>query len=239
MTRGPGAPQPFAHYDQRRYETLSVPDGYAIWSRCYGDLDARFDLDVLAASPLLRASLPGASVLDLACGNGRIGGWLREAGAARVVGVDVTRPMLAGARGRGVYASLLGADLARTPLGGGAFDGATCSMALCHVADLGAFFAEARRILRPGGWLAIVDFHPMFMMRGIPSHFDHPETGVPTAIENHVHPLRDFFQGAVHAGFVVREMEERFVDEEWATALPQYRRHLGWPITHAWVYEAT
>lgn len=239
MRRGPGAPQRFAHYDRRRYETLAVTEGYARWSRSYGELDDRFDVDLLAASPLLGERLPGARVVDLACGNGRIGRHLRGAGAAHVVGVDATAAMLAGARARAAYAALVRARIERTPLEAAAFDGATCSMALCHVADLDAFFTEARRLLRAGGWLAVIDFHPAFMMRGIPTHFDDPETGVPLAIENHVHALRDFFQAPSRAGFVVREMEERFIDEEWATAIPPYRAHLGWPVTHFWAYEAT
>lgn len=236
--RGPGGPQPFAHYDRRQYPTLAVQDGYALWSRVYGELDARFDLDLLGASPLVRARARGAAVLDLACGNGRIGGWLRgPAEAARVVGVDATPQMLAGARSRGVYDGLVRAELSRVPLADAAFDGATCSMALCHVADLASFFAEARRLLRPRGWLAVVDYHPAFLMRGIPSHFNHPDTGMPIAIANHVHALRDFFQAPTRAGFTVRELEERYVDDEWATALPGYRAHLGWPVTFLGVYE--
>jgi predicted RNA methylase len=34
--------------------------------------------------------LKGKDVVDLGCGTGYLGAWLRRAGAARVVGVDVT-----------------------------------------------------------------------------------------------------------------------------------------------------
>lgn len=238
MTRGPGAPQRFSHYDRRQYETLPVAEGYARWASSYGELDDRFDVDLLSASAHLGQHLSGATVVDLACGNGRIGRFLRDSAVAQVVGVDGTRAMLEGARGRALYAGLVQAAIERTPLATAAFDGATCSMALCHVGELHVFFTEARRLLRRGGWLAVVDFHPAFLMRGIPTHFDDPGSGVPVAIENHVHALRDFFRIPSSAGFLVREMQERFVDEEWATALPGYRAHLGWPVTHFWVYEA-
>jgi SAM-dependent methyltransferase len=238
VARGPGSPQRFAHYDRRQYPTLPVGDGYARWARSYGELDDRFDVDLLAASPHLGARLAGSTAVDLACGNGRIGKFLRSASVARVVGVDMEPAMLAGARDRGVYAALVRAPIERTPFATGAFDGATCSMALCHVGELHAFFAEARRLVRAGGWLAVVDYHPAFLMRGIPTHFHDPEMAAPIAIENYVHALRDFFQIPTRAGFVVREMEERFVDEEWATTLRGYQAHLGWPVTHSWVYEA-
>ena len=88
-----------------------------------------------------------------------------------------------------------------------------------------------------GGWLAVVDFHPTFLMRGVPTHFDRLGRE-PAAIQNHVHALRDFFQLSAAAGLAPREMEERFVDEEWVRALPNYGRHLGWPVTHFWAFEA-
>src|ERR1700676_3747139 len=51
--------------------------------------------------PSLRALLPdlrGRKVLDLGCGYGWFCRWAREAGAAEVVGIDVSEKMLARAR---------------------------------------------------------------------------------------------------------------------------------------------
>ena len=56
----------------------------------------------------------------------------------------------------------------------GAFDLVICSMALCHVEDLQSVFDEVRRLLRVGGGFALVDFHPFFLLNGVPSHFEHP-----------------------------------------------------------------
>jgi hypothetical protein len=49
--RNTSGPLPFADYDQRKYRTLDVREGYAIWSTVYGELDDRFDLELLEASP--------------------------------------------------------------------------------------------------------------------------------------------------------------------------------------------
>jgi predicted TPR repeat methyltransferase len=220
-----GAPKPFSHYDLRKYPTFTVADGYARWAPSYDSVDDRLDLDLLDASPLL---------VDLGCGTGRIGAWLRDRGARELVGVDVAREMLERAAARQVYASTVLAPITSTGLASAAFDGATCCMVLDHVADLAGFFTEAHRLLRPGGWLAVVDFHPFFMMRGVPTHF--ADGDVQVAIENHVHALRDFFQRAVAAGFAVQEFEERFVTDEWADAVPGYRKHVGLPVTHGWSY---
>lgn len=232
-----GGPLPYAHYDRRRYRTVGIEQGYAIWSEKYGDFYDRFDIDVFDRSPLLGARTRGASVVDLGCGNGRIGRWLRAAGAREIVGVDRTEEMLVRARERGVYERTVRADVKETGLPEGSFDGAITSMALCHVPDLGAFFREARRVLRSGGWLVALDFHPFFLFSGIPTHFDPPGGGDAIAIENYVHPLSSFFRVAGEHGFIVREMEERFVDAEWVASMPQYERYLGWPITHFWAFE--
>jgi SAM-dependent methyltransferase len=232
-----GRPLPYADYDRRGYRTLPVAEGYAAWAGSYGDLDDRLDIDLFAASPLLAARVPGARVVDLGCGTGRIGSWLKERGAGEVVGLDRTDAMRAFASARGVYVETVAGDVIATGLDQASFDGAVTSLVLCHVADLAAFFAEAARIVRPGGFLAVVDFHPFFMMSGVPTHFDDPATSTPLAIANHVHALRDFFAMAVHAGFAVREMEERFVDPPWVAASPNYAKHLGRPVTHFWAYQ--
>jgi ubiquinone/menaquinone biosynthesis C-methylase UbiE len=229
---------PYAHYDRRGYKTVSIEEGYALWSLKYGDFYDRFDIDLFERSSLLGARTRGSRVADLACGNGRIGKWLRGAGASAVVGVDRSSEMLGHAARRGVYEETRLADVIATGLPDASFDGAITSMALCHVADLGAFFREARRIVRPGGWLATLDFHPFFLFTGIPTHFDPVDGGEPIAIENYVHPLSAYFRAARETGFAVREMEERFVDTAWVAAMPQYARYLGWPITHFWAFEA-
>jgi ubiquinone/menaquinone biosynthesis C-methylase UbiE len=227
-----GAPKPFSHYDRRNYPSYSVVEGYARWAPTYDAMDDRLDLDLLDASPRLRALVPNARVVDLGCGTGRIGAWLHTHRARELVGVDVSSEMLERATARELYAQTVLAPVTATGLEAGSFDGAISSMVLDHVADLAGFFTEAHRLLRPGGWLAVVDFHPFFMMRGVPTHFASGETQV--AIENHVHALRDFFKLAV--GFAVEEFEERFVTDEWADAVPNYRKHVGLPVTHAWLY---
>ncbi|MBI5513127.1 MAG: methyltransferase domain-containing protein [Deltaproteobacteria bacterium] len=231
-SRDPGKPLPFSHYDRRQYPTLSVEEGYALWSRAYLGED-RFDLDLLGSSAVLGPTLEGASVLDLACGTGRIGRWLRARGAGAVTGVDRSGEMLRHAEALGVYARLAPGDITATGLPSGSMDGCVCSMALCHVPDLGAFFAECARVLVPGGFLAVVDYHPYFLLQGIPTHFPHPDTGAQVAIENVVHALSAVHREARARGFVVEELLERFVDEEWVSAQPGYAKHLGYPVTYA------
>jgi SAM-dependent methyltransferase len=223
-----GAPKPFAHYDRRHYPTLEVSQAYSRWAPTYDEVDDRIDIDLFAASPQLAARIPGSRVVDLGCGTGRIGAWLLARGAREIAGVDLTPAMLDRAVARGIYATTVQAPVTATGLPGGGFDGAISSLVVDHVRDLGGFFAEARRLLRPGGWLAVVDFHPFFLMQGIPTHFRVGEEHL--AVENHVHALRDFFQLAVANAFSVEHFDERFVTDEWAKAVPGYAKHVGLPL---------
>ncbi|MEA2557564.1 MAG: demethylmenaquinone methyltransferase / 2-methoxy-6-polyprenyl,4-benzoquinol methylase [Actinomycetota bacterium] len=98
--------------------------------------------------------LPADSlVADLACGTGDL---CREAAAAgfRPVGFDFSHGMLRAAR---TPARLVQADILRLPLRDASIDGATCGFALRNVVDLGEFFAELARVVRPGGRIALLD----------------------------------------------------------------------------------
>lgn len=92
--------------------------------------------------------LPGSAlVADLACGTGDLCNELRRSGY-RVVGFDFSYGMLAHATAE---SPLVQADVLSLPLPDAGMDGATCGFALRNVTDLGAFFREVARILRPGG----------------------------------------------------------------------------------------
>jgi demethylmenaquinone methyltransferase/2-methoxy-6-polyprenyl-1,4-benzoquinol methylase len=95
----------------------------------------------------------GSLVADLACGTGDL---CREAAAAgfRPVGFDFSHGMLVAAR---TPSPLVQADILRLPLGDASIDGATCGFALRNVVDLGEFFAELARVVRPGGRIALLD----------------------------------------------------------------------------------
>lgn len=96
---------------------------------------------------------PGSLVLDLACGTGALGEQAARAGY-RVVGADLSAGMLGGRRRRGPAVQ---ADASNLGLATGAFDGVLCGYALRNFADLAASVAEAARVLRPGGRIALLE----------------------------------------------------------------------------------
>lgn len=98
--------------------------------------------------------LPGrALVADLACGTGDFCRELTGQGY-RAIGFDFSHGMLTAAR---TDAPLVEADILRLPLAERSVDGVTCGFALRNVVDLGGFFREMGRVVRPGGRIALLD----------------------------------------------------------------------------------
>jgi demethylmenaquinone methyltransferase/2-methoxy-6-polyprenyl-1,4-benzoquinol methylase len=95
----------------------------------------------------------GSSVLDLAAGTGDLCIDLREAGH-RPIAVDLSYGMLAADRSG---APRVQGDILRLPVPDRSVDGVTCGFALRNLVDLGAFFVELARVVRPGGRVALLD----------------------------------------------------------------------------------
>ncbi len=106
----------------------------------------------LARRVLVRA---GERLLEIGCGEGANLHHLREAGALRF-GVDYSRARTAFAR-RATDAHTVTADATRLPFVDGAFDAVLIRDVLHHIGDVGGVLAEARRVLRPGGRLTLLE----------------------------------------------------------------------------------
>jgi ubiquinone/menaquinone biosynthesis C-methylase UbiE len=102
------------------------------------------------------AALRG-DVLELGVGTGANLGLYGD--EARVVGLDASAEMLARAADRETdrRATLLQADAQRLPFPSGRFDAVAASLVFCSVADPARGLAEARRVLRPGGRLVLLE----------------------------------------------------------------------------------
>jgi demethylmenaquinone methyltransferase/2-methoxy-6-polyprenyl-1,4-benzoquinol methylase len=95
----------------------------------------------------------GARILDLACGTGDLSRAATSRGHV-VIGTDLSAGMLAANQ---AHAPLVESDGSRLSFADGTFDGLVCGYALRNFTDLSATFAEAARVLRPGGRLAVLE----------------------------------------------------------------------------------
>jgi SAM-dependent methyltransferase len=222
-------------YDKRRYPIVGVREGYGAWVRTYErTVHDEMDLRLLERLRAVDWSAP-RFVLDLACGTGRIGAWLRRRSRAAIDGVDLTPEMLEVARHRGAYRTLVVADVASTPLAPEAYDLCIQSLADEHLADLAPLYREAARVTRRGGSFVIVGFHPQFLMAGVPTHFERAP-GEPVTIRSYVHLTSDHVKAARAAGWSLEEMDEGLVDDAWLRKKPKWAVYAGLPISFAMVW---
>ncbi len=108
----------------------------------------------LAAAAVVR---PGDRVLDAACGTGDFALADLRAGAGEVVGIDFAPRMLERARRKSAAVEWMQADLLALPFPDGSFDAATVGFGVRNLADLERGLRELRRVLRPGGRLAVLE----------------------------------------------------------------------------------
>jgi demethylmenaquinone methyltransferase/2-methoxy-6-polyprenyl-1,4-benzoquinol methylase len=99
---------------------------------------------------------PGDRVLDSCCGTGDLAIACMRAGG-RVTGLDFSERMLDRARGKSDEVEWVEADALALPFAEGSFDAATVGFGVRNLEDLGKGLGELRRVLRPGGRLAILE----------------------------------------------------------------------------------
>ena len=104
---------------------------------------------------------PGARVLDLACGTGDLTRALARKGFA-VVGLDISQEMMALGKvkcaGLDPQPQFVRGSAEQIPFPDGSFDAVTIAFGLRNFDHRDRCLAEIRRVLRPGGRLAVLDF---------------------------------------------------------------------------------
>lgn len=215
-----------------------VRAGYDHWAALY---DREANPVQALEGPLVRQALgevAGLAALDLGCGTGRHALWLAQQGAT-VTALDFSPAMLAVARAKHRSEQGLAAGAVRwlehdlhqpLPVADGSFDLVVSGLVLEHLRDLPAFFAEARRVLLPGGRAVISTMHPAMFRRGAQARFTDPATGELVRPGSLDHPLAAIRGAALAAGFAIAELVERAPDEGFAQRYPRAGRYLGCPM---------
>lgn len=186
----------------RGYEGLFVPALFAAWSP-----------HLVAGAGLA----PGQHVLDVACGTGVLARAARTAvgPGGRVVGLDPAPGMLAVAAEVAPALEWVPGDAQDLPFPDRAFDAVVSQFGLMFVPDKARALAEMRRVLKPGGRVALavwdaVSENPAY--REVAALFDAeigPEAGEAVRVPFSMGDRAAFLHLVEAAGFVDAEVETR------------------------------
>ena len=180
-----------------------VRAAYEAWAGTY-DTQANATRDLDAA--VLRASglpLDGQDVIEIGAGTGKNTVFL-AAHARSVLALDLSPAMLAQARQRvpDAHVRFTEHDITRPwPAADGQAGLVVGNLVLEHVAGLPPVFAEAHRVLQPGGLLFLCELHPYRQWCGAQAQF--PDGDRVTFVEAYRHDVSDYVNAAVSAGFAV------------------------------------
>lgn len=190
---------------------MTVQAGYDTWAASYDhDRNLTRDLD----AQVTRAVVGGqrcAALLELGCGTGKNTA-LYAGIAGRVLALDFSAAMLRQAVGKhaGPHSAAVAfalADLTHPwPCARRAVQLVTCNLVLEHIADLQAVFAQARRVLAPGGQCFICELHPFRQYQGKKATFQRNNSAV--EIPAFVHHTSDFLRAAEAAGLTLQALGE-------------------------------
>ncbi|MCU1400615.1 MAG: SAM-dependent methyltransferase [Acidimicrobiales bacterium] len=157
---------------QNIYDDPEFFDNYARLPRSQQGLDAAGEW------PAIRALLPemdGLDVVDLGCGYGWFCRWAAEAGAASVLGLDVSTKMLerAAADTDDARVEYRREDLDEVELAARSFDLVYSSLTLHYLVDVSRLFVVIAQALREGGRMVCSVEHPLYTAPSRPAFFQH------------------------------------------------------------------
>ncbi len=232
--------------EKRKKHTTSW-GGVADWYSSYLETTEDSYQNRVILPNLLRvlALKPGMKIIDIACGQGFFSREFAAAGA-EVVASDLAQSLITHAKKLSDNPAKRGSGALSAPTiryyvapadnlnftKSGLFDAATIVLAIQNIKNIDGTFAEAKRVLKPGGKLIMVLMHPAFRIPGHSSWgFDDEKQEQYRRVDAYlssqkaellVHPgkkdspkttsyhrsLQDFSKALFKAGFSITRLEE-------------------------------
>ncbi|WP_019170288.1 class I SAM-dependent methyltransferase [Pseudaminobacter salicylatoxidans] len=226
------------------------PDFFAGYSQLPRQIDG---LDGAPEWPAIRAMLPmleDKRVVDLGCGFGWASRWMREHGAASVLGLDLSQNMIARARADTADPAIEYriADLETLELPEAAFDLVYSALTFHYVEDFPRLVGMIHKALVSGGDLVFTIEHPIFMAAAHPKWIvdedgrqTWPVNGYATegrrntdwfvnGVVKYHRTLGTTLNALINAGFDLRRVEEFAPTPDQIDRMPQLAEEMERPM---------
>ncbi|PIT05465.1 hypothetical protein TSA1_35545 [Bradyrhizobium nitroreducens] len=186
---------------------LSVTEAYDRWASFYDAYDNPMVFGAAQVIEHLSDDACGKVVVEFGCGTGRNLAGLKQAGAEKLIGSDLSPGMLEQARARDPEFTLFQQDMSHPlPLADGVADLVLFSLALEHVGNLISPLREARRLLRANGKIAIIEIHPFLSLGNVSAHFREGDDIV--RMPTFPHRFSDYINASAKVGLAINQCRE-------------------------------
>jgi malonyl-CoA O-methyltransferase len=206
---------------------VPAPAAYQLWSASY-PASAHTPLmrvEQAVIEPMLTKVRP-RSALDVGTGSGRYLPLLAGTRAARLVGLDLSLPMLTRHPCEFPRAC---ADARRLPFRDGTFDLVLSSLMAGDIEDLDGWLRELTRVLTHGGHVIYSDFHPTWAANGWRRTFESEDHGI-IDVPYFAHTMDAHLSALETAGLHVSAIREPRLDAEDTRSRTMRRRWGRLPV---------
>jgi SAM-dependent methyltransferase len=138
------------------HEEVYEGSGFSNWGYWTPDTKSAVRASEQLVDKLLEPVSSRGAVLDVACGSGGTTAYLTRS-FDRVTAVNLSAYQIARTHARAPAARPVQMDATRLAFAPASFDVVICVEAVFHFPSKARFFADAYRVLKPGGWLVCSD----------------------------------------------------------------------------------
>ena len=190
---------------------LPVQSAYDRWSASYDSYDNPMIFAARRALAAEFSNVMGVKVFEFGCGTGQSLAFLKTRGASLLAGCDLSAGMLSVAQNNNPGFPICQADITKPlPLASHQFDLVLFCLSLEHVENPLHPLEEARRLLRPGGQIAIFEIHPFLSLTGVAAHFK--DGGEEVRMPTYPHQFSTYCNAFAKLGLVAKCREWRPCD---------------------------
>ncbi len=234
---------------QNVYDDAEFLAGYSQLERFDQPWGTAYEHEAFSA---LLPDVTGSRVLDLGCGAGQLTLYLAQAGAAEVIGVDLSERMLeiAIAERSDARVTYIRASMDEVEFPSGRFELVVSSLAVHYVEDYSALTRRIAGWLVPGGTLVFSTEHPVFTARatddgwardpdGEPHHWTIDRYGAEglreerwfrDGVQKFHRMLSSLLNGLTDAGLVIQRVVEPMPDDASIRHRPDWIHELKRPV---------
>jgi ubiquinone/menaquinone biosynthesis C-methylase UbiE len=169
-------------------------------------------------------------VADIGCGTGRHWKKLLEKNPKKLIGFDVSEEMLKMLQQKFSFSDThLLKDDKLPQLKNNSCDLIISTLTIAHIKNAEQVITEWDRVLNPGGYIIITDFHPVALSKGGKRTFRHNNKTI--AVTNYVHSIEMLRHVAGQLDLSVLRFEEKVIDE---TSKPYYEKQNALDVFEKW-----